>query len=454
MMNVTARQLSRRTLLRGLGVALPLPWLEAMGRLTTLAAAADSQSAPDSQAAPPNRVAFLYAPNGQHMADWTPKGEGRDFELASIMEPFASLKQKLTVLSGLAADKARAHGDGGGDHARAMSAFLTGVQPRKTDGTGIRSGTSVDQIAAAMAGSETRLPSLEIGADKGAMAGNCDSGYSCVYSSTMSWRSPTQPLPKEVNPKVVFDRLFGDGDPATAARAARRSSILDFVREDSRGLERRLAAGDRQKLDEYFTSVRDIEQRIERAAALPPVELPAMAPPAGIPGDYAEHIRLMCDLLVLAFQADVTRVATFVLANEGSNKPYPFIGVSEGHHDLSHHGGNPEKQAKIRSINLFHAGHVAHLLQRLDAVPEEDGTLLDHAMIVYGSGIHDGNKHNHEDLPILLAGGGCGTITTGRHLTFPTETPLSNLWLSLLDRMDVSVEQLGDSTGRLPGLLE
>jgi hypothetical protein len=364
------------------------------------------------------------------------------------------VKQKLTVLSGLAADKARAHGDGGGDHARAMAAFLTGVQPRKTDGTGIRSGTSVDQLAAAMAGSETRLPSLEIGADKGAMAGNCDSGYSCVYSSTMSWRSPTQPLPKEVNPKVVFDRLFGDGDPAAAARAARRSSILDFVREDSRGLERRLAAGDRRKLDEYFTSVRDIEQRIERAAALPPAELPAMAPPAGIPGDYAEHIRLMCDLLVLAFQADVTRVVTFVLANEGSNKPYPFIGVPEGHHDLSHHGGNPEKQAKIRSINLFHAGHVAHLLQRLDAVPEEDGTLLDHAMIVYGSGIHDGNKHNHEDLPILLAGGGCGTITTGRHLTFPTETPLSNLWLSLLDRMDVSVEQLGDSTGRLPGLLE
>ena len=448
MMNVAVRQLSRRTLLRGLGVALPLPWLEAMGRLTTLAAAADSR------ATPPNRVAFLYAPNGQHMADWTPKGEGRDFELASIMEPFASVKQKLTVLSGLAADKARAHGDGGGDHARAMAAFLTGVQPRKTDGTGIRSGTSVDQIAAAMAGSETRLASLEIGADKGAMAGNCDSGYSCVYSSTMSWRSPTQPLPKEVNPKVVFDRLFGDGDPAAAARATRRSSILDFVREDSRGLERRLAAGDRRKLDEYFTSVRDIEQRIERAAALPPVELPAMAPPAGIPGDYAEHIRLMCDLLVLAFQADVTRVVTFVLANEGSNKPYPFIGVPEGHHDLSHHGGNPEKQAKIRSINLFHAGHVAHLLQRLDAVPEEDGTLLDHAMIVYGSGIHDGNKHNHEDLPILLAGGGCGTITTGRHLTFPTETPLSNLWLSLLDRMDVSVEQLGDSTGRLPGLLE
>ncbi|MFM8634652.1 MAG: DUF1552 domain-containing protein [Planctomycetia bacterium] len=320
--------------------------------------------------------------------------------------------------------------------------------------TSIRNGTSVDQIAAALVGNETRLASLEIGADKGAMAGDCDSGYSCVYSSTMSWRSPTQPVPKEVNPKVVFDRLFGDGDPAAAARAARRKSILDFVRDDSRGLERRLAPGDRRKLDEYFTSVRDIEQRIERAAALPPVQPPGMLQPAGIPSDYGEHIRLMCDLLVAAFQADVTRVATFVLANEGSNKPYPFIGVPEGHHDLSHHGGNPEKQAKIRTINLFHARNVAYLLERLDATQEADGTLLDHSAIVYGGGIHDGNKHNHEDLPILLAGGGCSTITTGRHLRFPPETPLANLWLSLLDRMNATVDQLGDSTGRLPGLLE
>ena len=448
MLNVTARPLSRRRLLRGLGVALPLPWLEAMGPLAARAAAAATQ------AGPPNRVAFLYAPNGQHMPDWTPEGEGRDFELSAILEPLAGLKQKLTVLSGLAADKARPHGDGGGDHARAMAAFLTGVHPKKTDGTSIRNGSSVDQIAAAMVGDQTRLPSLEIGADKGAMAGDCDSGYSCVYSSTMSWRSPTQPVPKEVNPKVVFDRLFGDGDPAAAARAARRKSILDFVREETHGLEHRLAAGDRRKLDEYFTAVRDIEQRIERAAALPSVEPPGMAPPTGIPRDYGEHIRLMCDLLVVAFQADVTRVATFVLANEGSNKPYPFIGVPEGHHDLSHHGGNPEKQAKIRAINLFHARNVAHLLERLDAVPEADGTLLDHATIVYGSGIHDGNKHNHEDLPILLAGGGCGTITMGRHVRYPAETPLSNLWLSLLDRMDASVEHLGDSTGRLPGLLE
>jgi hypothetical protein len=334
-----------------------------------------------------------------------------------------------------------------------MAAFLTGVHPRKTDGTSIRNGTSVDQIAAGMIGGETRLASLEIGADQGAMAGDCDSGYSCVYSSTMSWRSPTQPVPKEVNPKLVFDRLFGDGDPAALSRAARRRSILDFVQEDSRGLERRLAATDRRKLDEYFTSVRDIERRIERAASLPPVEPPALPPPAGIPRDYGEHIRLLCDLLVVAFQADVTRIATFVLANEGSNKPYPFLGVPEGHHDLSHHGGNPDKQAKIRTINLFHARNVAYLLERLDAVAEADGTLLDHAMIVYGCGIHDGNRHNHDDLPILLAGGGGGTITSGRHLRYPEKTPLSNLWLSLLDRMNASLSRVGDSTGRLEGLL-
>jgi|694.fasta_scaffold23889_2 hypothetical protein len=443
--NVTAKLLSRRTLLRGLGVSLPLPWLEAMGPLTARAAA--------TQPGPPNRLAFLYAPNGQHMPDWTPRGEGRDFELSPILLPMAGLKEKLTVLSGLEADKARSHGDGGGDHARAMAAFLTGVHPRKTDGTSIRNGTSVDQIAAGMIGGETRLASLEIGADQGAMAGDCDSGYSCVYSSTMSWRSPTQPVPKEVNPKLVFDRLFGDGDPAALSRAARRRSILDFVQEDSRGLERRLAATDRRKLDEYFTSVRDIERRIERAASLPPVEPPALPPPAGIPRDYGEHIRLLCDLLVVAFQADVTRIATFVLANEGSNKPYPFLGVPEGHHDLSHHGGNPDKQAKIRTINLFHARNVAYLLERLDAVAEADGTLLDHAMIVYGCGIHDGNRHNHDDLPILLAGGGGGTITSGRHLRYPEKTPLSNLWLSLLDRMNASLSRVGDSTGRLEGLL-
>jgi len=398
-------------------------------------------------------MAFLYVPNGVNMADWTPQQEGSDYQLPAILEPLAGVRQKLQVLSGLTADTARPHGDGGGDHARALSAFLTGSQAFKTDGTNIRLGVSVDQAAAARIGDRTRLSSLEIGIESGAMAGNCDSGYSCVYSSTMAWRSATQPLPKEVNPKLVFDRLFtADQSPDRVRRDARRRSILDFVREDSRHLSLQLTVNDNRKLDEYFTSIREIELRIERAEKLPPVKTPDYPAPSGIPAEYETHIRLMCDLLALAFQADVTRVITFVLANEGSNRPYPFIEVPEGHHDLSHHGNDAAKKEKIRKINLFHMRQLAYLLEKLNGVQEGDGTLLDHCMLAYGSGIHDGNAHNHEDLPLLLAGGGCGTLTPGRHLKFATETPLSNLWLSMLARMEVSWDRLGDSTGPLAGL--
>jgi hypothetical protein len=289
------------------------------------------------------------------------------------------------------------------------------------------------------------------------MAGNCDSGYSCVYSSTMSWRSATQPLPKEVNPKLVFERLFGAGkDSDRAKRDARRKSVLDFVRDDASDLRNRLGGNDQRKLDEYFTAVRDIERRIERADKLPEIKLPNVTKPAGTPPreKYDEHLKLMCDLLVLAFQTDVTRVCTFVLANEGSNRPYGFIGVPEGHHDLSHHGNDPKKQAKIKQINTFHTSQLAYLLTKLKSIPEGDGTLLDHCMIAYGSGNSDGNRHNHDDLPLLLAGRGGGTLKTGRHLSFPRgkNTPLNNLWLSLLDRMSVKIDGLGDATGRLPGL--
>ena len=444
-----SRQLSRRTMLRGLGVSLSLPWLEAMGPLTAWA----ESVAPNSVA--PNRMAFLYVPNGKHMPDWTPQQDGAKYELSPILEPLANVKDKLLVLTGLTADKARPYGDGGGGHARALSAFLTGVHPHKTDGTDIRNGISVDQAAAARIGEKTRLASLEIGTEQGAMAGNCDSGYSCVYSSTMSWRSATQPLPKEVNPKLVFERLFAAGnDPSKAKRDARRKSILDYVRDDSKSLANRLGVSDVRKLDEYFTAIRDIELRIERAEKLPPVKTPDYPAPTSIPAVYEEHIRLMCDLLVLAFQADCTRVATFVLANEASNKPYPFVQVPEGHHDLSHHGGDAAKQAKLRQINLFHTKQLAYLLERLNQTPEGDGTLLDHSMIAYGSGIHDGNAHNHEDLPIILAGGGCGTLSPGRHIRFEKETPLNNLWLSMLNRMEITVEKLGDSTGTLPNLFD
>lgn len=442
-------KISRRRVLRGLGAAVALPWLESMGPLRSWA----GDATPAKAATAPNRMAFLYVPNGVNMADWTPQGQGGDFNLTPILEPLAPVKDDLLVLSGLTADGARPHGDGGGDHARALAAFLTGAHPVKTDGTDIRNGISVDQVAAARIGDQTRLASLEIGCEAGAMAGNCDSGYSCVYSSTMAWRSATQPLPKEVNPKLVFERLFGSGgNDDRSRRDALRRSILDFVKDDTRDLHSRLGKTDQRKLDEYFSSIRDIEQRIERASHLPEIKAPDYPVPAGVPKEFPDHLKLMCDLMVLAFQADVTRVCTFVITNEGSNRAYPFAGVSEGHHDLSHHGNDPAKKAKIREINKFHTTQLSYLLQKMKAIPEGEGTLLDHCMIAYGSANSDGNAHNHDDLPILLAGRGGGTIQTGRHLVFPRETPISNLWVSLLERVDVNVPFLGDSTGKLPGL--
>lgn len=439
------KPISRRTLLKGLGASIALPWLEAMGPLTSWAAGAETKKPA------PNRMAFLYVPNGKNMADWTPKTEGTLGELPHILQPLNDLRSHFSVLTGLTADKARAHGDGGGDHARALGAFLTGCQPRKTDGTDIRAGVSVDQVAASRIGDQTKFASLEIGCEAGAMAGNCDSGYSCVYSSTMSWRSATQPLPKEVNPKLVFERLFSNTPDAERKKAdAKRKSVLDFVREDSKELQGKLGANDQRKLDEYFASIRDIELRIERMDKLPPVKTPEGAKtPSGIPAVYEEHIKLMYDLMALAFQADATRVITCVLANEGSNKPYPFIGVSDGHHDLSHHGNDAKKKEKIRDINTFHIKQLAYLLTKLKSIPEGDGTLLDHCMISYGSANSDGNAHNHDDLPILLAGGGCGTLKPGKHVRYPKETPLNNLWLAMLDRMNVKMSTLGDSTGAL-----
>lgn len=437
----------RRTVLRGLGVAVSLPWLERMGPLTAWA-----ETSPGPTPAP-NRMAFLYVPNGANMADWTPQAEGPEFDLPPTLQPLASVKDRLLVLTGLTADKARPHGDGGGDHARALGAFLTGAQPRKTDGTDIRAGVSVDQVAASRIGDQTWLPSLEIGCEAGAMAGNCDSGYSCVYSSTMSWRSATQPLPKEVNPKTVFERLFSTAPgTARAERDARRKSVLDYIREDSKDLASQLGGNDRRKLDEYFSSMRDIEQRIATSAESPSLPATGYSAPTGIPPQYEEHLRLMCDLIVLAFQADVTRVCTFVLANEGSNKSYAFIKVPEGHHDLSHHGNDQTKKDKLGQINTFHVKQLAYLLEKLRSIPEGDGVLLDHAMIAYGSGNSDGNAHNHNNLPVLLAGGGCGTIKPGRHVRYPDETPLANLWLAMLNRLSVEVAQLGDSTGVLQGL--
>ena len=440
----------RRTLLKGLGAVMALPWLEAMGLQTGWAAG----NTPTKNAAP-NRMAILYVPNGVNMDGWRVGAEGAlPSKLPPILAPLASVRNDFSILTGLTADKARAHGDGGGDHARAMSAFLTGAQPRKTDGANIRSGVSADQMAAARIGDRTRLASLEIGTEASKLAGGCDSGYSCIYQSNISWRSATQPMPKEVNPKLIFERLFGSGtDLERQRRDSARKSVLDAVREDYRDLNGRLGAEDQRKLDEYFTAVREMELRIAKSGQDGRSKLPVGAlTPKGIPESYAEHLRLLADLMVLAFQTDTTRVATFVLANEGSNRSYPFIGVRDGHHSISHHGHDPVKLSKIQDINVFHSTQLAYLLERLKSVKEGDGNLLDHSMIVYGSGNGDGDRHNHDDLPILLAGGGCGTLKQGRHIVYQKETPINNLWVSMLNRMDIRDVQLGDSTGELKKL--
>ncbi len=401
-------------------------------------------------------MAFVYVPNGAYMVGWTPKGGGEGFEVARIVEPLKPVQREILVVSGLAHDKARPNGDGAGDHARASATFLTGCQARKTDGADIEVGVSVDQVAAQRVGDRTRFRSLELGCDRGQQTGNCDSGYSCAYSFNISWRTPSTPMPPEVKPRQVFERLFTSGRPGETAesrarRARRERSILDYALEDARRLEGRLGAGDRRKLEEYLGAVRELERRIEQAEDMAGT-LPEMDVPVGIPETYEKHVRLMFDLLVLAFQTDSTRVASFIMAHDGSNRPYPFLGVSEGHHDLSHHGGSEEKKAKIAKINRFHMEQFAYFVERLRSLPEGEGTLLDQCMVVYGSGIADGNSHAHHDLPVVVAGRGGGAVRTGRHVRYPKDTPMTNLYLSMLDAVGAPVERLGDSTGRLKDL--
>jgi hypothetical protein len=440
--------ISRRTLLQGLGVSLALPLLEAMGPRSVFAAEAPVA---------PVRMAFMYVPNGMHMETWTPAQEGTGYELPWTLEPLAALKSDFNVLTGLTQQKAFANGDGGGDHARALATFLTGCQARKTDGADIRAGVSVDQLAAWEAGKFTRFPSLEIGCDPAAVSGSCDSGYSCAYSSNIAWKSESQPVPKEVDPKLVFERLFSNGrsGESEAARERREKyskSVLDFVADDAKRLSSKVSGTDRRKLDEYMTAVREVEQRVAKSALMKDMPEVAAKKPAGVPSDYAEHIRLLGDLMVLAFQTDTTRVSTFVFANEGSNRSYGFIGVPDGHHDLSHHESKEEKLEKIRKINRFHVEQFAYILGRMKEIKEGEGTLLDNSMIVYGSGIGDGNRHNHDDLPVLMAGKAGGSIDTGRHIKYENGTPMTNLYLSMLDRMHAHVESLGDSSGRLSQL--
>jgi hypothetical protein len=446
---------SRRAVLRGLGVSLALPWLESTSGLSRAAAAATPGIGGAGAGVSPTRMAFIFVPNGVDLEHWTPSSEGYGFDLPYILQPLAPVKDDLLVLSGLTHDKGRANGDGPGDHARSASVFLTGAQPRKTDGEHIRSGVSVDQVAAREIGHLTRFSSLELGVDAGRNAGNCDSGYSCAYSSNISWASETTPVGKEINPRLVFERLFAAGTPREIDRSAQqrqqlKKSVLDFVAEDAKRLQAKLGRNDHRKLDEYLTGVREIERRLGSDRADTPLahEIDYQIP-GGIPGDYAEHLRLMCDMMVLAFQTDSTRVSTMMFANAGDNKNYRHIGVRDGHHDLSHHGRNQEKLEKIRRINRFHVQQLSYLLQRLKSIQEGEGSLLDNCMICYGSAISDGDRHNNENLPIVLAGGGGGTFDTGRHVRYSTETPMCNLFMSMLDRVGASVPFVGDSTGQL-----
>ena len=440
--------ITRRTVLKGLGAAVALPVLEGMVPAELLAAETAQKSFP-------KRMAFLYVPNGVNMAEWTPEETGADFQLSSILEPLKPFKKEINVLGGLTCDKARANGDGPGDHARANASFLTGAQARKTAGADIKVGISVDQLAAQKIGHLTKFPSLEIGCEGGRTAGNCDSGYSCAYQSSISWRSEATPMAKETNPRLVFERLFSNQvkseiDENQARRERYNKSILDFVAEDANQLRRQLGGTDQRKLDEYLNAIREIEQRLVRMEKEPATKTPAdIAKPTGIPKDYQAHVRLMADMLVLAFQGDLTRIATFVFANDGSNRSYPAIGISEGHHELSHHGHNPEKLEKIRQINRYHVAQLAYLIEKLKGIQEGAGTLLDNCMIVYGSAICDGDRHNHDNLPVLFAGKGGGSVPTGRHIRYKKETPLCDLFVTMLSEMGVAVKSFGDSKEQL-----
>jgi hypothetical protein len=438
--------LDRRTVLRGLGTAIALPMLDAMMPLTAVAARMAKTK--------PNRMAFLFVPNGINMAHWTPAKEGA-LVLPHILQPLSGVQSKISVLSGLAQYNANALGDGPGDHARSAAVFLTGVKPVKTAGSDIRVGQSVDQLAAHAIGSQTRFASLEIGCERGGFAGDCDSGYSCAYSSSISWRTATTPMAKEVNPRLVFERLFGSGDRNSSSvhgiKDSQRNSILDFVLEDARALKNQLGPRDNRKLDEYLEGVREIEKRLARMESAT-ATLPGGARPSGIPSDYGEHLRLMGDMMILAFRADLTRICTFMFANEGSNRSYVPIGVPEGHHDISHHGNDPHKlEAKLK-IDRFHVEQLAYILNKMDSIQEADGTLLDNTMLLYGGGISDGNRHNHDDLPILFAGRGGGSIQTGKHIAYANDLPLNNLYLAMLERVGIRTDKLGDSTGKLSPL--
>ncbi len=438
----SANRISRRTILRGAGVAMALPLLDVMAPSQALAS-----SKAVSASGAPIRMAWIFFPNGTNAEQWLPKADGGKWEVTPGLKPLEKHYQHLTAFRGLAQMTGFAMGDGPGDHARSAATFLTGVHPLKTAGSQIKVGRSIDQVLADSYGQVTRLPSIELGTEEGRQAGDCDSGYSCAYSNNISWRSESQPMSKEVKPINAFRRLFGSQDGNSGAI---RRSVIDSVLESQKRLMRHVSVSDRQKLDQYFTSIREIEQRMARLAT--PVDfggIEAQEPPEEF-ADATEQIRLMYDLMVLAFRTDTTRLATFMLANEGSNRTFPMIEVKEGHHQLSHHQNNADSIEKIRKIDKYYSEQFSYFLDRMSETPDgEHGTLLDNSLIVYGGSISDGNRHDHNNLPIMLAGHGGGKVTGGRIIETPENTPLNNLFLSMAEIAGAPVQEIGDSTGPL-----
>lgn len=444
-MIISRKHLSRRTFLRGVGAVIGLPLLDAM--VPALGWAQDSKKTPAL------RLCYVYVPNGMVMQDWTPAKQGKDFEFTPILKPLERFREHTLVLSGLACHNANALGDGPGDHARASASFLTGTHPRES-GSDLYAGISADQVAAQALGYQTRLRSLELGLEDTRMVGLCDAKYSCAYTSSISWRSPTTPLAPLTNPRHVFERLFGNVDPnldaATMARRARyRQSILDGAMEQTQQLRSSIGPADRRKIDEYLSSIREVERGIQQFQQDDRNAKPAVDRPTGTPADYAEHSRLMYKLQALALQADLTRVITMMVGRESSIRSYDQIGIPESHHQLSHHRNVPATLAKLTRIQTYHMSFFAEFIDQLRSTPDGDGSLLDHSMIVYGAGISDSNRHVHERLPVVVLGKGNGRLKTGQHIDYRENTPVTNLHLALLERLNVRPESLGDSTGLL-----
>jgi hypothetical protein len=443
-MIVTKKALPRRTFLRGAGAAVALPLLDAMVPALTAQAA--------SPANPVRRLGFVYMPMGAHIPSWTPPGAGKLTELSPSLQSLAPVIDQIAVLTNLELKNAYP-----GTHATSNAAFLSAATAKWTESSDYYLGTTVDQVAAKQLGRETRLPSLELAMDLLTTVGQCDNGYACVYQNNLSWSSPTTPLPAEAHPRIVFERLFGDGGSAADRRADLRdnASLLDWMKDDISRLQRKLGNSDRGKVDHYLESVREVERRIQKAeAATENDHLPDLERPVGVPPSYADHARLMFDLQVLAMQGDVTRVITFQLARETSNRTYNEIGVSEPHHPLTHNGGNPEKLAHVAKINAFHVSLFSGFLAKLKATPDGDGSLLDHCVYLYGSGMGNPDVHDHVNLPIIVAGGAAGRQKGGRHIRYAEPTPLANVHLTLLDKVGVRLDSFADSRGKIPELLE